>query len=708
MVGVIIASSVVLVTLAGLAWGAGAPNVKSTYSLPLPLGNPVAIGFDPVPCAGNYYTYTAEAGTATSSGYVGFSTSATLGPAKHTTGYGLVAVAFDPITGGAYFAEPGIDTILETPNSCGTLQTPTVSPCPANALAWDMASSQMWATCPSSGFAFWIDSANSMHDLAIPSGSNALAYDPTSQAMLIVSTATNTVTAVESAGTPPINNPAWVAQTGASPVAIAVDTGTGDAYIANEAGNSVTVVSPTGSVVGTVSVGARPVALAYDTANGHMLVANSAGNSVTDIDGTTVVGTVSVGAVPIALQYDPATTNVYVANQGSSSVTVITPADIVATTIGGLTTPTALTYNPINVTVWAADSGASTAVEFTPTIATPTLAAGAGPWALLPSAGNVYATENGAGAVEAISATNGQPFPTLALTPCTNPTQLAYSAASGDIYATCPNGNVAWFPTALTAATTIGGTAGAGAIAYDAATASQEIMVGSLTGGTVYPISSGNVLGAPIAIPAATAPHGMVYDPGSSDMFVTSGAAGKVALISTTNTVVATPGVGGAGANPVAVALDTSTNNVWVACQGANTIVVLSSAGAVLKTITALPAGASPDFITYDPSAGTMVVSDSGTSGVSVISTSTYSVTNVATGTGSIPGPSVYNPIDTNVYVVDAATGNVAEVTAGSTPALLVTIPGPGAAVTQADIQYSSANENVYFLDNSANAIWAI
>jgi streptogramin lyase len=110
-----------------------------------------------------------------------------------------------------------------------------------------------------------------------------------------------------------------------TPYGIAIDA-TGNAWVTNETGTTVTELSPTGTVLATPTatnlVGAEGIAIAP---SGNVWVANTAGNSVVafTLTGGAVSGTnIYTGngvAAPTALAFD-ASSNVFVANFNGSSV----------------------------------------------------------------------------------------------------------------------------------------------------------------------------------------------------------------------------------------------------------------------------------------------------------------------------------------------------------------------------------------------------
>lgn len=133
---------------------------------------------------------------------------------------------------------------------------------------------------------------------------------------------------------------------GAAPKAIAVDSGSGYAYVTNENGNSVTVIDDTDHVAATVGVGTRPTGLAVDSSNGRVFVANYNSNNVSVIDTATnsVVATVGVGTNPWSVAVDQSLGKAFVSNYGTSTVTVIDNA-LASTTVQTGRGPYALAVN---------------------------------------------------------------------------------------------------------------------------------------------------------------------------------------------------------------------------------------------------------------------------------------------------------------------------------------------------------------------------
>ncbi len=115
---------------------------------------------------------------------------------------------------------------------------------------------------------------------------------------------------------------------GAAPRSIAVDPGTGYAYVSNNASDSVSVIDANDEVTATVPVGDGPTGLAVDSAGGRVFIANYNSGNVTVLKttGNSIEGTVTVGANPYAVAFDVGDQKAFVSNYGSSSASVINSA----------------------------------------------------------------------------------------------------------------------------------------------------------------------------------------------------------------------------------------------------------------------------------------------------------------------------------------------------------------------------------------------
>jgi sugar lactone lactonase YvrE len=171
-----------------------------------------------------------------------------------------------------------------------------------------------------------------------------------------------------------------------TPEGIAFDK-SGNLIVANNAGNSIDIVAPDGSVnllaarfVGGVETDniVAPDGVALDAA-GNIYVANTGNNSVVRIapDGmiTNIAGGGNGLTTPLGLAVDSAG-NLFVTNAGAHTVSEITPAGVVSTFVAtGLTRPTALAIDAAD-NLYVADDGAGTIDKVTPAGALTILASG--------------------------------------------------------------------------------------------------------------------------------------------------------------------------------------------------------------------------------------------------------------------------------------------------------------------------------------------
>jgi YVTN family beta-propeller protein len=136
---------------------------------------------------------------------------------------------------------------------------------------------------------------------------------------------------------------------GTHPYAVALNTVTNKAYIANYNGNSVTVIDGTTLSTATVPVGPYPEALAVNPVTKKIYVADSGDQWVWVIDGATLTTTlVSVGASgSVAVVVDSETNKIFVANYNHANVTVIDGATLSTTTVPVGIRPSVMARNPV-------------------------------------------------------------------------------------------------------------------------------------------------------------------------------------------------------------------------------------------------------------------------------------------------------------------------------------------------------------------------
>ena len=123
-------------------------------------------------------------------------------------------------------------------------------------------------------------------------------------------------------------------QVGLGPTSISLDTFLNRLYVANTAGNSVTVLDATSvalgidppiKVLGTTNVGAAPVSVVALPNGLSFYVANSGSNNVSVVSASSfnVLSTVPVGSNPVFIAAEPSSTKIYTANSGSGTISII-------------------------------------------------------------------------------------------------------------------------------------------------------------------------------------------------------------------------------------------------------------------------------------------------------------------------------------------------------------------------------------------------
>jgi sugar lactone lactonase YvrE len=112
---------------------------------------------------------------------------------------------------------------------------------------------------------------------------------------------------------------------GASPYGMAVDT-SGNLWVCNSGGTTVSKLGPDGTLLATYPVGASaPFAIAFDgSGNAWITTYTTPGNVVRMAPDGTILGTTSVGTNPVGIEFDPSG-NAWVSNYGDNTVSKLTP-----------------------------------------------------------------------------------------------------------------------------------------------------------------------------------------------------------------------------------------------------------------------------------------------------------------------------------------------------------------------------------------------
>jgi YVTN family beta-propeller protein len=181
--------------------------------------------------------------------------------------------------------------------------------------------------------------------LQVGDGPQALATDPSTGTVYTANFSAGTVSVVSvgtcnATVTRGCRTEAPTTTVGSGPTGVAVDTATHTVYVANQGGNTVSVLDasrcsasdPTGcaSPSATVHVGDGPSGIAVDQATDSVYVTNNGGDTVSVINGATCNAkdqagcggtppTVTVGNGPFAVGIDSTTDSIYVTNGGAMS-----------------------------------------------------------------------------------------------------------------------------------------------------------------------------------------------------------------------------------------------------------------------------------------------------------------------------------------------------------------------------------------------------
>ena len=150
---------------------------------------------------------------------------------------------------------------------------------------------------------------------------------------------------------------------GAEPWAVAMDSATDTAYVADMSAHQLSVLDgATGTVTATLTLAGPPRGVAVDPVTDTVYVSEDASTAglIAVIDGATdkVTATITepAGTLPIGIAVDSATNTVYVANSGAEDVAVINGAsNLITGTIGTGTHPERLAVDESTNVVWVAN-----------------------------------------------------------------------------------------------------------------------------------------------------------------------------------------------------------------------------------------------------------------------------------------------------------------------------------------------------------------
>ena len=497
--------------------------------------------------------------------------------------------------------------------------------------------------------------------LTVGSSPAAIAVNPSTGTVYVANSAGNSVSVINGA-----TNTVTTVSTGTNPVALAVNPLTNTIYVVNSGSNNVTVINGATNVPSTVTDpnAISPSAVALDPLTNMVYVANSGSNNLTVINGTgnTVAATVSVGNSPAAVAVNPATNRVYVSNRGGGNVSVVNGATktVVATVTVG-TTPVALTVNAATNTLYVANSGSSnlTVISGASNHVVATVGTGTTPVAVAvnPVTNTVFTANNGSGNVTVINGINNT------------------------VTATLPAGN--------------------GPIAVAADPTTNQIYVANNASNNVTVIDGANNTTITVADPNANALVALAVNPLTNTVYTANNGSSNVTVIDAdSNAISATITT---STSPVAVALNTVTNMAYVVNNATHTITVIN--GATNQAIATVPTGTSPVAVAVNPATNMVYVANSGSNTLTVINGSNNTV--VATvNTGTDPVAVAVNPVTNTVYVANNGSNNVT-VIEGANHSVLTTVsvgtaPAAVAANPATGLVYvaNSGSDNVTVFDS--------
>lgn len=187
---------------------------------------------------------------------------------------------------------------------------------------------------------------------------------------------------------------------------------TGKVYAVDNAHDAVSVFVQDAVTPVSVKVGKAPVALAINETTNRIYVANNAGESVSVIDGTSdaVVETVSVGTLPYTLAVNPVTNKVFVSNTFSDKITLIDGATNATSTIKAGSADSIVIDTKLDRAYLIGWEGTSlTVLDSKPTIIGKIKMGGMHLWgmAIDESAGKLYVTRAGNAELAIVDETSG-------------------------------------------------------------------------------------------------------------------------------------------------------------------------------------------------------------------------------------------------------------------------------------------------------------
>jgi YVTN family beta-propeller protein len=498
---------------------------------------------------------------------------------------------------------------------------------------------------------------------------------------------------------------------GTTPTAVAVNPLTGQLYIADNGGASVTVVSGSNNaVVATIPVGTNPSAIAIDPVTNVVYVANGGSGNVTVIDGGTnaVVATITVGTAPSAMAVDPLANVVYVVNSGSNNLTVISGAtNAVSATVGTGTNPVAVAVNPQTHTVYVANKGSAnvSVISGSSNTVTATVTAGTNPVSIAVNTlkNQIFVANNGSNTITLIAGATNAPT-TLTDPNAVAPIAVAVNAVTGTAYvANNGSNNVTAVATGTNATTTI----------TDPSASSPVAVAVNPIAGQVYVANSGSNNVTAIAVnhatttltdPGARSPVALAVNPVTHQIYAANSGGGTVSVFN--GTANGTFTVTDSHANhPAAVMVDRVTLNVLIANANSNNVTILNGSGfgfpATVSQTVSDPNAVQPVAIAGNTLTSQAYVANKTSNNVTIIS-SNGTTTTLSDPNAKAPVAVAVNVVTNRIYVANSTSNNVTVIN-GLTNAIS-TLSDPN-ALGPAAIALNAATGKVYVANSGSNNV---
>ncbi|MGA8302520.1 MAG: DUF1616 domain-containing protein [Thermoplasmata archaeon] len=233
-------------------------------------------------------------------------------------------------------------------------------------------------------------------------------------------------------------------------------------------------------------------------------------------------------------------------------------------------------------------------------------------------------------------------------------------------------------------------------VVYDSGT--SELFVANGVG-TVSVISD-TTFAVVATISVGPGAAGLTYDASVGEIFVTNSAAGTVSVISdATNSVLASFAV---ETTPMGIAYVNATGDVFVANYGSGNVTV-NSASTPYSPVSTIPLGGNPAYLAYDSGTGDVYAVNFGSDTVSVISGTTYAI-EATIPVGSNPLGVAYDSGTGDVYVANSGSDTVS-VISDLTNTVVASVPVGGAPT---GVAYASTTGEIFVTNNATNTVSVI